>query len=254
MYKFYTREYEGETVSDSLHWRDGNKDSNGVWMPKTIINEGHTGVAHVIGNGPSRLKHKLQLLHGQVGGEGGVHSVGQSYGCNQLFQDFNPTFLFCVNPEILQWIVDSNYYEDNIVYTTRKNLIKFPGKFHLYPHYEPLFMGPAALRLACADGHKKIFMIGCDFYMPNTQSHIYPATDHSYLEIDDTAKLREKLIRQFITIMEMYEDVEFYYVIPEQVNNPGHLIDAFNWLDNVKCIGSLQYINMAELGATYRTK
>jgi len=254
MYKFYTSEYEGETISDSVHWRDGNKDSNGVWMPKSIINEDHTGVAHVIGNGPSRLKHRLELLHGQVGGEGGPHSVGQSYGCNQLYQDFNPTFLFCVNPEILGWIAESNYWEDNIVYTTRRNLIKYPGKFHLYPHYQSLFMGPAALRLACADGHKKIFIIGCDFYLPNTQSHIYPATEKSYLPIDDTANLREKILKQFITIMQLYDDVQFYYVIEEQVNDPVHIIEEFNWVPNVKAIGSMQYINLAELGAIHRTK
>ena len=75
MFKFYTADYEGEMVSDSLHWRDGNKDSNGVWIPKTILNDEHTKTAHIIGNGPSREKISLFLLDGQSGGEGGVTSV-----------------------------------------------------------------------------------------------------------------------------------------------------------------------------------
>ena len=64
MYKFYTSEYEGEMVTDSLSWRDGNKESNGVWIPKTIFNEDHTETAFVLGNGPSILKYDYNLFDG----------------------------------------------------------------------------------------------------------------------------------------------------------------------------------------------
>jgi len=246
------KDYDGEQVADTLHWRNGNKNTNGIWIPKTILNEDHTGVAHVIGNGPSRLKHKLYLLHGQTGGEGGPHSVGQSYGCNQLYQDFNPTFLFCVNPEILSWIAESDYWKENIVYTTRKNLLKYPEKFYLYPHYENMFMGPAALRLACADGHKKIFLIGFDFYISaGYEKQIYPATEKSYVPVVDFSNLQQKLIKQVVTIMKMYDDVEFYHVLGEQVTSPNAMFEEFKWVPNLKTLGLLEYINLAQLGALH---
>jgi len=81
LFKFYTSEYDGEMVTDSLSWRDGNKTEHGTWTPKIIINNDPSGSAFVLGNGPSRLKHNLELLAGQHGGEE-IISVGQSYGCN----------------------------------------------------------------------------------------------------------------------------------------------------------------------------
>lgn len=249
MHKFYTSNYEGEMVSDSLHWRDGFRDSHGVWIPKTIVNEEHTGVAHIIGNGPSRLKINLDLLHGQYGGEGGVTDVGQSYGCNQIFEDFNPTFLFCVNPEILDNIAKSEYCDNNIVYTTRKNILKFPGKFHLYPHWHSLFMGPAALRLACADGHKKIYMIGFDFYLQGDDQHIYPATDRSYIPIIDPTNLQQKLVKQVVSIVNQYKEIEFYHVLDTFNTKVKACFDEFRWLENLETIGMGQYINKTCLGA-----
>jgi hypothetical protein len=248
MFKFYTADYEGEMVSDSLHWRDGNKDSNGVWIPKTILNDEHTKTAHIIGNGPSREKINLFLLDGQSGGEGGITSVGQSYGCNQTFEEFNPTFLFCVNTEILEQMVLTGYYEDNIVYTTRNNLLKFPGKFHLYPHWQKLYMGPAAMRMACADGHKRVYLIGFDFYFGEVH-HLYPATDTSYLPMGNTETIRSKLLKQVCNIIKLYDDVEFFHVLNTFNNKVEHQFEEFKWLPNIKPIGLFEYTNQTGLGA-----
>lgn len=251
LFKFYTRDYEGERVIDTLHWRDSKKDDDGVWIPKTIINEDHSQTAFVIGNGPSRLKYDLNLLDGQHGGVSGIMSVGQSYGCNMLFKDFSPTFLICSNQEICDEIVKTEYCEDNIVYSTRKCIIKNPGKFHLYPHWKQMYAGPAAVRLACADGHKRVFMIGFDFYH-EASTHLYPEMKKSYRPISTPKAINPPLINQLRSIFETYDDVEFYHVQPEHANFVEHVIDEWNWWHNVKTIGMLQFINLAQLGAIHK--
>jgi hypothetical protein len=250
MYKFYTRDYIGETVADVTHWRQGNKKTAGTWIEKSIINDDHNGIAHVVGNGISRLKLNLEFLHGQSGGEGGPHSVGQSYGCNMLFKDFNPTFLICVNQDIINKIAETDYCENNIVYTTRKNIIKHPGKFHLYPNWQILNAGPAALRLACADGHKKIYMIGMDFYFPGIKQNVYPQDGNLYKPIENHNYANVNLLKQLCEIFQLYDDVEFYHV--QDGHDPVHLFDEFNWFRNVKSIGFRQYISIAQLGAIAR--
>jgi len=251
LFKFYTADYEGERVVDTLHWRDANKEENSVWIPKTIINDDHSETAFVIGNGPSRLKYNLELLNGQHGGAGGIKSVGQSYGCNMLFKDFSPTFLICSNQEICDEIAKTNYCEDNIVYSIRKCIVKHPGLFHLYPHWQNMFAGPAAVRLACADGHKRIFMLGFDFYNESTK-HLYPEMTKSYKTIDSLDVLNDKLKIQLRNIFDLYDDVEFYHVQPERANYAEHVIEEWNWCPNVKTIGMLQFINLAQLGAVHK--
>ena len=251
LFKFYTDDYEGEMVTDSVGWRDANKEENNVWIPKTIINDDHSETAFVIGNGPSRLKYNLELLNGQHGGAGGIKSVGQSYGCNMLFKDFSPTFLICSNQEICDEIAKTNYCEDNIVYSIRKCIVKHPGLFHLYPHWQNMFAGPAAVRLACADGHKRIFMLGFDFYNESTQ-HLYPEMKRSYKEITDTVGRNSVLAKQLKSIFDTYDDVEFYHVQPEHANFSENLIDEWNWCHNLKTIGKLQFINLAQLGAVHK--
>lgn len=251
LFKFYTSEYEGERVVDSLHWRDANKEENSIWMPKSIINEDHSETAFVIGNGPSRLKYNLEFFNGQHGGAGGIKSVGQSYGCNMLFQDFAPTFLICTNEEICAEIAKTNYCEENIVYSTRKCIKKYPGNFHLYPHWSQMYAGPAATRIACADGHKRVFLVGFDFYNDSTE-HLYPEMGRSYKPLTSPEERNEPLKKQLGMIFELYDDVEFYHVQPERAIFTEHLIEEWNWYPNVQTIGMQTFLNLGQLGAIHK--
>ena len=92
--KFYTKDYTGETVSQNLSWKKRNDPGSMVWVEKTILNDDHNGVAHIIGNSKDREELDLNLIkYGQTGGADGVRSVGQTYGCYLLYKDFAPDFL-----------------------------------------------------------------------------------------------------------------------------------------------------------------
>ena len=241
--RFYTADYLGEMVSANTSWKTRNDPESMTWVEKTILNDDHDGVAHVIGNSKSRDKFDLRLLKGQVGGAQGVRSVGQSYGCNLLYKDFNPTFLIATNKDICAEIVASGYGKDNIVYSNVKNILAHPGSFHLYPQMFTASIGTLALRLACADGHKQVFMVGMTCY-DKEDDNIYIGEHDVYNPVNvegANAKLIQDACRIFLT----YDDVEFYYV----AKDPGLMPEAYNWTSNVKEITYTQYFNLAGLGA-----
>lgn len=247
MQRYFLEDYQGETVTTATSWRDANKEENRVWVPKSIINEIDNTNAHVIGNGPSRLDFNLELLHGQHGGEK-IVSVGQSYGCNLLYKDFNPTFLVCVDKQILPEIVESGYCEDNIVYTNAKNFIFYPELTHLYPLHYPANAGTLALHLACADGHKHIFMLGFDFYNLGNEN-VYFEAHNRYQEAVNAESSNNKFTDFFVRIMDTYPEVEFTRVFTGKTENYP---DALNWCKNYNQIDYRQYVSDAGLGAIAR--
>jgi hypothetical protein len=241
--RFYTADYLGEMVSANTSWRDRNNPESMTWIEKTIINDEHDGVAHVIGNSKSRRKFDLRTLNGQVGGAKGVRSVGQSYGCNLLYKDFAPTFLIALNKNICAELAASDYTQENIVYSNVKNILANTGSFHLYPNIYTGSAGNLALRLACADGHKQVFMVGMTCYN-DPLDNVYIGKHNSYKETNmesANTKFTQENAKTFLT----YSDVEFYYV----ASDIGLMPEAYNWCPNVKEITYLQYYNLAGLGA-----
>ena len=61
-------------------------------------------IAYCIGNGPSRKNFDLTKL-----------SKGATYGCNALYRDYIPTYLFCIDGEMAnEWV--QNKYKTNAKY------------------------------------------------------------------------------------------------------------------------------------------
>ena len=237
--RFYTADYLGEMVSINTSWKDRKDPNTQTWVERTIFNNDHDSIAHVIGNSPSRLWLDLVLLTGQTGGEK-VRSVGQSYGCNLLFRDFNPTFLVCTNKTICKELVESNYGDKNIVYSNVKNILTYPGHFHLYPHLYSASAGNLALRLACADGHKIVYMIGMDTYTAPDDNVYYE--DYGPADVEGA---NNKFISENCKTFLTYSDVQFYWVSAKHTIMP----EQYNWCPNVKKLHWHEYINLASLGA-----
>ena len=248
MNKFYTKDYTGQLISTRVSWKQSNKDINEIWVDKTVVNDKHHGVAHVLGNGSSRLKLDINvLLKGQHGGADGIQTIGQTYGCNLLYKDFNPTFLVAIDPIVVKEIADSGYCNNNIVYTNVKSIIKNPGKFHLYPMKIDCNVGSLAIKLACADGHKTVYLLGFDF-MVDPNDNIY--TGHPrYLPNEDYTATNKKWTKSMLQIMQTYDDVQFICV---NTHIKGDYPTDFLYLRNFKQVSVLEYYNLAQLGAIHR--
>ena len=84
------KKYEGEEVIDRMVIRQGKKIEERSWRDDLVKAE-PKGNAYCIGNGPSRKNFDLNTLKG----------TGQVYGCNALYRDFMPDFLFSVDIDFI---------------------------------------------------------------------------------------------------------------------------------------------------------
>ena len=75
--------YEGETVNTHLIIRQGKKIQETAFF-EDRVKAVPRGNAYCIGNGPSRKNFDLNRLK----------VTGQTYGCNALYRDFIPDFIF----------------------------------------------------------------------------------------------------------------------------------------------------------------
>ena len=244
--KFYTKDYIGETISQNVRWQERNDPDSMIWVEKSIDNNQHDGIAHIIGNSKSREKLNLIYLKGQTGGAGGARSVGQTYGCNQLYKDFKPDFLICTNRMICSEIAEDGYGKDNVVFSNVRNIVTHEGHFHLYPHFTPQNAGTLALKLACADGHKKVYLLGMTTYS-SPEDNIYFGKHDAYRAVNmDGAN--GKFINDCAKIFLLYDDVEFFFVY----EHIGLMPEAYNWIPNVREISIPEYYSLASLGAIQR--
>mgnify|MGYP003321587318 CR=1 FL=1 len=82
-------QYTGETVIIKTVIRKGKKIQETAYYEDKVKNV-PKGNAYIIGNGPSRKGFDLNKLK----------ETGQTYGCNALYRDFMPDFIFSVDTKI----------------------------------------------------------------------------------------------------------------------------------------------------------
>ena len=81
--------YEGETIVVNTIIRKGKKIQEKVFY-EDKVKAVPRGNAYIIGNGPSRKDFDLNKLK----------ATGQTYGCNALYRDFIPDFIFSVDTKM----------------------------------------------------------------------------------------------------------------------------------------------------------
>ena len=161
------KQYTGETVTVNTVIRGGKKIQETAYYedPVKAVPQGN---AYCIGNGPSRKGFDLTLLK----------STGQTYGCNALYRDFIPDYLFSVDTKMSTEISKNRVWEKCWCYAPslevnrQEGLVLIPNN----PHYTS---GNQAVWTATVHGHCNIYLIGYDFreYGPGQLNNIYQGTD-----------------------------------------------------------------------------
>lgn len=130
--------------------------------------------ALVIGNGKSRLQFDLHELN----------AIYVTYGCNALYRDFIPDYLISHDMGIADEILDHKAHYKTKFYTQhgtkmdRRHSKGEPINFVIQDKWMG-DSGTGALRLACINGHKKIYMIGFDYSDNNTYiQNVYAGTNN----------------------------------------------------------------------------
>lgn len=160
----YRRDYPGEFVVLNTVWEGGKRTEQREWIANPIENQHISGRAVCIGSRdsmqsayPVGLDYKILQRH--RGGLLGTLKL-QTYGTGKIAEEMRLDFAVDFDPEQLKQLIESKYYEDNIVYTTARNCIENPGDFYLVPMMPRLLLPALPVYLAAFDGHQEIFLLG----------------------------------------------------------------------------------------------
>jgi hypothetical protein len=160
--------YTGETVIVKTIIRGGKKIQETKYFEDTV-KAVPRGNAYCIGNGPSRKGFDLTSLT----------ESGQTYGCNALYRDFVPDYLFSVDAPMSKKLSEDKVYEKSVCYapTLEVNRNKGLTLIPRNPHYTS---GNQAIWTATVHGHKNIYLIGYDFreYGPGQLNNMYQDTEN----------------------------------------------------------------------------
>jgi len=160
--------YIGETVLVRTTIKGGKKTLETAFYEDKVKAVAR-GNAYIIGNGPSRKAIDLN----------GLKATGQTYGCNALYRDFIPDFLFMVDSKMSKRIVDDKVYEKCICYAPALEVNRYPGTLSLIPRNPFWASGKAAAWTACMHGHKNLYLMGFEFQDkgPGQFNNIYQGTE-----------------------------------------------------------------------------
>lgn len=142
--------------------------------PYTQVDIKKKSNALIIGNGKSRLVFDLHQLQ----------NLFTTYGCNALYRDFMPDYLISHDMGIADEIVENRAHYKTVFYTQHGTKMD-----NRHSNGEPInfvvqdkYMGDSgtgALRLACKNNHKNIYMIGFDYVNENKYiDNVYAGTRH----------------------------------------------------------------------------
>jgi len=180
--------------------------------------------AFVIGNGRSRLDLDLNILRRK----------GDIYGCNYLYQDFQPHILIAVDGNIAEYIQNSGYAKNNIFYT--RNPLKNSGALKIEKNYG-YSSGPVAVTISCERNSRYIYLIGFDLMGLGSKNQ--KKDKRKYNNVYSGKKFYKKpesdetyygnWISQIENIMKEYNDRKFIRVNPHLNYDPPEWTECNNY-------------------------
>ena len=195
--------YNGEIVNTNLVIRKGKKIQETAFF-KDRVKAVPRGNAYCIGNGPSRLGFDLNKLK----------ATGQTYGCNALYRDFMPDFIFSVDTNMSMKMVEDEVGLKTVHYAPalQADRKESKGMIHLIPNNPNWISGNAAFWTAAVHGHRNIYLIGYDFreYGKGELNNIYQNTDNYGVRNDDT--IFDGWLKQFRDMLKMRPYVNYTVV------------------------------------------
>jgi hypothetical protein len=159
----YRTDYTGEFIITQSVWSGGKKRQRREWIANPIENQHISGRAVCIASDHDLPRFDYTILQRHRGGLLGSKKL-QTYGLGVVAKQMRLDFTVETDDTILRELMDSHYYQNNIVYTGPRNCLRYPGVFYLTP-YNPVLIKHALLPyLAAFDGHKEIFLVGYNQY------------------------------------------------------------------------------------------
>ena len=239
--KLYRKTYPGEYIVVERNYANGVWQDTTEFVPTAVTNTQISNKAVIIGNGPSRLEFDMRAVFEHRGGLLGATTV-QTYGCNALYRDYTPDFLIARGNNIIDELASSDYVNNNIVYTSSIDVLRYPDKFYLIPVDPYTDAGTTAAYIAAFDGHKTIFLLGFDNQdSPGFNYNVYSGTAGYD---SNTTTSDQKWIADRVMLINTYNDVDFVWV-----TNSGRwtMPEAWKTLINFRQISFKEFVLEASL-------
>ena len=225
------QKYVGEEIVVNTIIRKGKRIQEKEFYEDKVKAEPR-GNAYCIGNGPSRQGFDLNRLK----------EHGQTYGCNALYRDFIPNFIFSVDAKMTAQMCLDKVGRKTIHYapSLEVNRRHSKGMIHLIPNNPHWISGNQAFWTAGVHGHKNIYLIGYDFreYGKGELNNIYQDTLCYGERNGDT--VYDGWLKQFRDCIKMRPYVKFTVV---HDNPPEYL----QYLQTGTDYGNSRVISYAEL-------
>ena len=201
-------------------------------------------IAFVLGNGESRKGIKIEDLkkHGTV------------FACNGVYRTHQPDFLVAVDPKMILEIAETDYPVHNKVWSNFNNQYnknqKILDHFNWFQPSLGWSSGPTALKFACDQGFKEIYILGFD-YQGHTEgnknnrfrfNNIFKDT-RNYKKSNDEATFYGNWMNQTKRCIQDYKDVQFHRIVPQGWFTPKDL----TWADNMKHLSTEEFLAKFEL-------
>ena len=225
------QKYVGEEIVVNTIIRKGKRIQEKEFYEDKVKAEPR-GNAYCIGNGPSRQGFDLNRLK----------EHGQTYGCNALYRDFIPDFIFSVDAKMTAQMCLDKVGRKTIHYapSLEVNRRHSKGMIHLIPNNPHWISGNQAFWTAGVHEHKNIYLIGYDFreYGKGELNNIYQDTLCYGERNGDT--VYDGWLKQFRDCIKMRPYVKFTVV---HDNPPEYL----HYLQTGTDYGNSRVISYAEL-------
>ena len=187
-------------------------------------------IAFVLGNGQSRKGIDPNDLK----------EKGTVFACNAVYRTHQPHWLVAVDPKMMLEIAETDYVVHNKVYSNyNKQYEKHQKLLDHVTWSKPSLgwsSGPTALRLACEQGFKEIYILGFDYQGLAVDANknrfnlnnIYGDT-RNYKRSNDQATFFGNWMNQTKKCLQDFKDVQFHRVIPAG----GYQPKGLEWKDNI---------------------
>jgi hypothetical protein len=155
----FRADYAGEFVITETRWSGGKKTQTREWIANPIENHHISGRAACIGTAIDQYRFDYTRLQRHRGGLLGSKKL-QTYGTGDIAMTMQLDFTAETDLATLTQLLEKDYQVTNIVYTTPRYCIDYPGEFYLIPLREKIHDLATLIYLAAFDGHKEIFLLG----------------------------------------------------------------------------------------------
>ena len=200
-----------------------------------------SSIAFVLGNGESRKGIDINDLK----------EKGTVFACNAVYRTHRPHFLVAVDPKMLLEIAETDYPVHNKVWSNfNAQYNKHPKILNHVNWFKPSLgwsSGPTALRMACEQGFKEIYILGFDYQGHNDGkrfklNNIF-GDSRNYKKRNDEATFYGNWMNQTKRCLQDFKDVQFHRVIPDGWLRPKDL----DWKGNIDHATTEEFLSKFDL-------